>query len=110
MMLFRVAHLPRLSFLSGILSLPILLASLGLWSGETFAQDSREPTTIESTFVNPIGEGADPWVIRDPNAERYLWCLSEGNRAIAIHTSGSVTSLGPIRACFGHLPTLVRKG
>ena len=47
-----------------------------------------------SEFVNPIGEGADPWVIRDPNAPRYLWCMSEGNRAIAIHTSDSVTSMG----------------
>ncbi|KAA5545414.1 sulfatase-like hydrolase/transferase [Roseiconus nitratireducens] len=47
-----------------------------------------------SEFVNPIGEGADPWVVRDPNAERYLWCFSEGNRGIAIHTSESLTSLG----------------
>ncbi len=45
-------------------------------------------------FVNPIGEGADPWVIRDPNAKRYLWCMAQGNRAIAIHTSKSVTSMG----------------
>lgn len=45
-------------------------------------------------FVNPIGEGADPWIVRDPNADRYLWCLSEGNRAIAIHTSDTLTSLG----------------
>lgn len=45
-------------------------------------------------FVNPIGEGADPWVVRDPNANRYLWCFSEGNRAIAIHTSQRLTSLG----------------
>ena len=45
-------------------------------------------------FVNPIGEGADPWVVRDPNHDRYLWCLSEGNRAIAVHTSARLTSLG----------------
>ena len=45
-------------------------------------------------FVNPIGEGADPWVIRDPNEARYLWCMSQGNRAIAIHTSSNVTSMG----------------
>jgi len=45
-------------------------------------------------FVNPIGEGADPWVVRDPNGGRYLWCLSEGNRAIAVHTSKQLTSLG----------------
>ena len=45
-------------------------------------------------FVNPIGEGADPWVIRDLNNDRYLWCFSDGNRAIAIHTSKNLTSLG----------------
>ncbi len=45
-------------------------------------------------FVNPIGEGADPWVIRDPNADRYLWCKSEDNTAIAIGTSKSFTSFG----------------
>ncbi len=45
-------------------------------------------------FVNPIGEGADPWVIRDPDADRYLWCFSDGNRAIAVHTSDRLTSLG----------------
>ena len=45
-------------------------------------------------FVNPIGEGADPWVLRDPNSDRYLWCQSEGNRAITIWTSPSLTSLG----------------
>ena len=45
-------------------------------------------------FVNPIGEGADPWVIRDPNNDRYLWCFSEGNRGISIHTSKNLTSFG----------------
>lgn len=45
-------------------------------------------------FVNPIGEGADSWVVRDPNADRYLWCFSDGNRAISICTSKRLTSLG----------------
>jgi GH43 family beta-xylosidase len=48
-------------------------------------------------FVNPIAEGADPWVVRDPNADRYLWCFSEGNRAIAIHAGERLTSLGEKR-------------
>ena len=48
----------------------------------------------DDRFVNPIAEGADPWVIRDPNNSRYLWCFSHGNRAIAIHTSDRLTSLG----------------
>lgn len=48
----------------------------------------------ENLFVNPVGEGADPWVTRDPNSPRYLWCLSEGNRAIAVHTSDHLESMG----------------
>ncbi|MEC8863170.1 MAG: glycosyl hydrolase family 43, partial [Planctomycetota bacterium] len=69
-----------------------------LMAGESLAQPSEEPvspqTPWDATFVNPIAEGADPWVIRDPRSQRYLWCMSEGNRAIAIHSSLSVTSLG----------------
>ncbi len=45
-------------------------------------------------FVNPIAEGADPWVIRDPNQDRYLWCASDGNEAIAIHASTKLTAMG----------------
>ncbi|MCA8997555.1 MAG: family 43 glycosylhydrolase, partial [Planctomycetaceae bacterium] len=59
-------------------------------------KDETETGSLPSDmFVNPIAEGADPWVVRDPNANRYLWCLSEGNRAIAIHPSDSLTALGP---------------
>ncbi|CAN5466793.1 hypothetical protein BH23VER1_BH23VER1_25770 [soil metagenome] len=69
------------------------------WNAEMPA-DSSDPDTAKSgtlaadQFVNPIGEGADPWVVRDPNADRYLWCFSDGNRAIAVHTSDRLTSLG----------------
>ncbi len=60
----------------------------------TWKNQRRVGSLKPNEFVNPIGEGADPWVIRDPNSPRYLWCMSEGNRAIAIHTSSSVTSMG----------------
>ncbi|MBA2559543.1 MAG: glycoside hydrolase family 43 protein [Propionibacteriales bacterium] len=43
-------------------------------------------------FVNPIGEGADPCVVRD--GERYLWCQSEGNLGVAVWVSDRLTSLG----------------
>ena len=59
------------------------------WQG-----NPRRGALDANMFVNPIGEGADPWVIRDPNAKRYLWCMSEGNRAIAIQTSDSLASMG----------------
>jgi GH43 family beta-xylosidase len=58
------------------------------------ASDVGAVPQAERQFVNPIGEGADPWVVRDPNADRYLWCFSDGNRAISVHTSESLTSLG----------------
>ncbi|MBK8978758.1 MAG: sulfatase-like hydrolase/transferase [Planctomycetes bacterium] len=48
----------------------------------------------DDEFVAPIGEGADAWVVRDPTADRYLWCFSEGDRGIAIRTSYRLTSLG----------------
>jgi len=52
----------------------------------------RSPSDTE--FVNPIGEGADPWGVRDSKSDRYLWCSSVNNRAIAIHTSTNLTDLG----------------
>ncbi|MFO0999203.1 MAG: glycoside hydrolase family 43 protein [Planctomycetaceae bacterium] len=60
----------------------------------TAAGEAHAGQYVEGQFVNPIGEGADPWVVRDPDANRYLWCFSDGNRAIAVHTSNSLTSLG----------------
>ncbi len=48
-------------------------------------------------FVNPIGEGADPWVVRDAAGDRYLWCFSEGNRGIAVHASDRLTAFGEKR-------------
>ena len=60
----------------------------------TTLSDAQAGQQADAQFVNPIGEGADPWVVRDPNSDRYLWCFSDGNRAIAVHTSDSLTSLG----------------
>lgn len=50
----------------------------------------------QELFVNPIGEGADPWVIRDPRPgqSQYLWCFSEGNRGIALHATKDLTRYG----------------
>ncbi|MCS7469933.1 sulfatase-like hydrolase/transferase [Stieleria sp. ICT_E10.1] len=59
------------------------------WSGH-----QRVGSVPLDQFVNPIGEGADPWVTRDPNQTRYLWCLSHGNRAISIQASDRLTSMG----------------
>jgi arylsulfatase A-like enzyme/GH43 family beta-xylosidase len=45
-------------------------------------------------FVNPIGGGADPWIIRDPNVDRYLWCASAGDSGIDIYSSENLTTFG----------------
>jgi arylsulfatase A-like enzyme/GH43 family beta-xylosidase len=54
----------------------------------------RVGTLPPDQFTNPICEGADPWVVRDPNNPRYLWCFSDGNRGIGIHVGESLTSPG----------------
>ena len=46
----------------------------------------------KAMFVNPIAEGADPWVTRHEG--KYLWCFSEGNRGISVWVSDRLTSLG----------------
>jgi len=43
-------------------------------------------------FVNPIAEGADPWVVR--HGDTYYWCQSEGNRGVAVWKSDRLTDLG----------------
>lgn len=45
-----------------------------------------------ATFTNPIAPGADPWVIR--HGGYYYWSVADGGRAIAIHRSDRLTSLG----------------
>lgn len=75
-----------------IASLLLLLVPLAAGNAAE-AAPALEPLPANQ-FVNPIGEAADPWVVRDPNHDRYLWCFSDGNRGIAIHTSSRLTSLG----------------
>lgn len=43
-------------------------------------------------FANPIGEGADPWVVEHKG--KFYWCFSKGNRGITIWVSDRLTSLG----------------
>lgn len=63
------------------------------WAGH-----AATATVPQDHFVNPINEGADPWVVENRHAgegqARYLWCASEGNRGIAIYTSDRLTELG----------------
>jgi GH43 family beta-xylosidase len=85
------------------LLLPLLLvASVGVIAPlqPGLAEQAPPPAAVVAgdlpagQFVNPIAEGADPWVVRDPNADRYLWCQSQGNTGITIWVSDRLTTLG----------------
>ncbi len=54
------------------------------------------PQTI--SFKNPIFEGADPWVVKDPHAERFIWCRSGTLKpdSIELGISHSITSIGEV--------------
>lgn len=43
-------------------------------------------------FVNPIAEGADPYVVRD--GASYLWCFSDGDRGVSVARSDDLTAVG----------------
>ncbi len=67
---------------------------------------SNAQPVSDDKFVNPIAEGADPWVTVNPLAEnsdetqpehfrqRYYWCMSDANRRIAIYTTNDLTQMG----------------
>jgi GH43 family beta-xylosidase len=62
-------------------SLIISLFTLG-----SFAASAAE------TFVNPISEGADPWVTK--YGDKYIWCHSESNHGVSLWISDRLTSVG----------------
>lgn len=66
-----------------------LIVLCGVIAQTAVAAEPLPPTQ----FVNPVMEGADPWVVR--HCDKYVWCMSEGNRAIAVHVSSRLTAPGP---------------
>ncbi|MEQ6902583.1 glycoside hydrolase family 43 protein [Nocardioides sp. YIM 152588] len=58
------------------------------------AGDPRSPLPA-GWFVNPVAEGADPYLVRD--GDRYLWCQTEGDRGVAVGVSRSATRVGDRR-------------
>lgn len=55
--------------------------------------ESARAARSRNLFVNPIAEGADPWIIQ--HKAQYIACLAEANRGIALHISDRLTALGP---------------
>lgn len=56
------------------------------------AQALGEPAASPPTFVNPIYEGADPWVTQHDGA--YYYCRSESDRAVSVWKSDRLTDPG----------------
>jgi GH43 family beta-xylosidase len=55
------------------------------------AGDGETPLA-NGLFVNPVAEGADPFVVRD--GDGYLWCQTDGDAGVAVRRSDRLTSLG----------------
>lgn len=56
------------------------------------ARHEIEMASAEPAFVNPVYEGADPWVIKQDG--HYYLCRSEGDKGISIWKSDKLTDPG----------------
>lgn len=60
--------------------------------GFALVGDPAEPLAPAETFTNPVGPGADPWVVRHEGF--YYWCASEDDLAVAVYRSDRLTQRG----------------
>jgi GH43 family beta-xylosidase len=77
----------------------VILLGYGILLGSSCSQKNHPSSALDSTdyFTNPIGRGADPWVVKDNGF--YYVCQSvgnddEGSSAIVVRKSSSLTKLG----------------
>lgn len=68
-------------------------AVLVLWASG--AQLSAEIPAVRPTFVNPVYEGADPWVTR--HGDGYYYCRSEGDLGVSVWKSDRLSDPGTRR-------------
>lgn len=59
------------------------------------AREDARLDSVEPAFVNPIGEGSDPWVIR--HGDHYYYCESEGDEGVSVWKSDRLTDRGTKR-------------
>jgi GH43 family beta-xylosidase len=74
----------------------IVLTALYLLSGVTRAQPPKTNQDSSKYFVNPIGKGADPWVIKDGNSYYSVFSINhpkDGN-FITVSTSDALSKIG----------------
>lgn len=57
--------------------------------------EGGETPLADGLFVNPVAEGADPFVVRD--GDGYLWCQTDADAGVVVRRSDRLTSLGEKR-------------
>src|SRR5688500_5858938 len=57
--------------------------------------EAADPPLSTGPFVNPVAEGADPFVVRD--GDGYLWCQTDADAGVTVRRSDRLTSLGEKR-------------
>ncbi len=72
--------------------------NLSLGQAQTTVVKATIANAKTITFKNPIFEGADPWVVKDPNHDRFIWCRSGTlvPDSIELGISDSITSVGQL--------------
>jgi GH43 family beta-xylosidase len=71
---------------------------IALLCGCIFSALAAQAQEAARQFVNPIAEGADPWVVRHEGA--YYWCQTDDNTGVAVWKSDRLTSLGKKHAAW----------
>lgn len=67
----------------------IALVLLSACSNPAGIQPPPGPTPSACTFTNPIGSGADPWIVRDGNS---YYLVESRDNGIYVYKSGTLTS------------------
>ena len=66
---------------------PLVVAAC---SNATTGTDNGKPVQPACTFVNPVGSGADPWVVKRGG---FYYLVESAGRGIAVHKSASLTDV-----------------
>lgn len=74
----------------------LLLAPVTLFSGLSHAQTTAALPDSDAYFTNPVGKGADPWVIKNKNSYYSIFSVNnakDGN-FIAVSSSPALSKIG----------------
>ena len=51
------------------------------------AEETEAETILEETFINPVANGADPFVFKDTDGTYYMYMTSGGTYGYRVYTS-----------------------